>query len=657
MRNQSSRNSFERRERESEKNSIKGSFISMASSSSWQRAVIVLAAAVVGGAVVVALYWAQTIFIPLALAVYLAFLLSPVVRALERLHLGRILSVFLAVGLMALVLGSIGWIVSLQITGLIKELPKFTDQFKAKIDSVRSSGRGSPWGAIEKTAQDINETLNPKPKTEEKGAEDGDADAIPAASQAPRPVAVQPEGPIWITRLPSFLSSLAEFMGGLALTMVLVLFMLLKREDLRNRLLWLLGHGSLTVTTKALDDAGQRISRFLITQAIVNCVFGVTLGVGLFLIGVEYAFLWGFLAALLRYLPYVGTWIAAIMPITLSLGMFDGWLQPVLVIGLFVVIELVCSNVVEPRFFGRSMGVSEVALLVAAAFWAFLWGPIGLFLSNPLTVCLVVLGKYVPQLKFFNVLLGDEPPLELDVSFYQRLLARDQDEATQLVQTQVRGASRDQVYDRLLVPALAYLKRDREREELSEADEQFILQAIREIMDDLGEGRPPGNVDEPRSDAKPAALMAKVHVLACPARDDADQLALEMLRQLLHREKWDVQICGVELLSAELVAQAEETQAAVICIASVPPGGLAHCRYLCKRFRSRVPDARIVVGRWGLKSNLGPNRDQLREAGADQVDATLLETRKNLHAWLPVFSQEQPESMKETVLNPQEQHA
>jgi predicted PurR-regulated permease PerM len=629
----------------------------MASSSSWQRAVIVLAGAVVGGAVVAALYWAQTIFIPLALAVYLAFLLSPVVRALERLHLGRILSVFFAVGLMALVLGGIGWIVSLQITGLIKELPRFTDQFKAKIDSLRASGQGSLLETIENTARDINEELKPKPKTEGKAAEDGADDGNAAGPQAPRPVAVQPEGPPWITRLPSFLSSLAEFMGGLALTMVLVLFMLLKREDLRNRLLWLLGHGSMTATTKALDDAGRRISRFLITQAIVNCAFGVTLGVGLFLIGVDYAFLWGFLAALLRYLPYVGIWIAAIMPITLSLGMFDGWLQPLLVVGLFAAIELVCSNVVEPRLFGHSMGVSEVALLVAAAFWAFLWGPIGLFLSNPLTVCLVVLGKYVPQLKFFNVLLGDDPALEIDVSFYQRLLARDQDEATQLVQAQVRASSRDQVYDHLLVPALAYLKRDREREELSEADEQFILQATREIMDDLGEGRLRGNGHERRSEAKESALMAKVNVLACPARDEADHLALEMLRQLLDPEKWEVEICGIELLSAELIAQAEEIQPALICVGSVPPGGLAHCRYLCKRFRSRVPDARIVVGRWGLKSNLGTNRDQLQEAGADQVDATLLETRKNLHAWLPVFSQEQPESMKETTLNSQGQQA
>jgi hypothetical protein len=268
---------------------------------------------------------------------------------------------------------------------------------------------------------------------------------------------------------------------------VLVIFMLLKREDLRNRLLRLVGHGRLTVTTKAVDDAGQRISRFLLMQALINGTFGLSLAVGLFLIGVEYAFLWGFLAAILRYIPYLGTWIAAILPITLSLAMFEGWLQPLLVMALFLVIELICNNVLEPRLFGRSMGVSEVALLVVAAFWAFLWGPIGLVLSNPLTVCLVVLGKYVPQLEFFDVLLGDEPALDADVSFYQRLLARDQDEATEIVLTHVQTLGPEQVYDALLVKALCHVRRDREQDQLTDFDEEFILRATGEIVEDLSE--------------------------------------------------------------------------------------------------------------------------------------------------------------------------
>jgi hypothetical protein len=306
------------------------------------------------------------------------------------------------------------------------------------------------------------------------------------------------------------------------------------------------------------------------------------------------------------------------------------------------------------------MGVSEVALLVAAAFWAFLWGPIGLFLSNPLTVCLVVLGKYVPQLEFFNVLLGDEPALEADVAFYQRLLARDQDEATQLIQARVRASSQERVYDELMAPALTYLKRDRERDELSESDEQFILQATQEIMDDLGERQataPARDAAESPRHAPENASVSKVHVLGCPASHDTDRLALEMLRQLLDPAKWEMEVCGVEMLSSELVARAEETQPAVICIGSVPMGGLARCRYLCKRLRARVPDARIVVGRWGLKANFEQNQEQLREAGADQVDATLLETRNNLRAWLPVFSQEHPECAANAFPNRVKEHA
>ena len=282
---------------------------------------------------------------------------------------------------------------------------------------------------------------------------DGDKPAVPA-SQKPTAVVLEPESPTWLARLPALLSSLLETLGGLALALVLVVFMLLKREDLRNRLIRLVSHGQITVMTKALDDAGQRISRFLLMQLIVNATVGLSVGLGLLAIGVQYAFLWGFVAAVFRYIPYIGVWIAALSPIILSLAMFEGWVQPLLVIGLFLTIELLASNVAEPRLYGRSIGVSEVALLVAAAFWAFLWGPIGLILSSPLTVCLVVLGKYVPQLKFLDVLLGDEPPLDAHVTFYQRLLARDQDEATQLVLAQAKASSAGTGLRRLLGPRL-----------------------------------------------------------------------------------------------------------------------------------------------------------------------------------------------------------
>jgi hypothetical protein len=439
------------------------------------------------------------------------------------------------------------------------------------------------------------------------------------------------------------LGPVAELLGCLGLTLVLVVFMLLKREDLRNRLIRLVGHGRITVTTKAVDDAGQRISRFLRMQFIINCGFGLTMTAGLLAIRVPHALLWGFLAALLRYVPYLGSTVTALVLITVSMAVFPGWLQPILVVALIVVLELTAANVMEPWLFSQSMGVSEVALLVAAAFWAFLWGPVGLVLSSPLTVCLVVLGKYVPQLEFLDVLLGDEPPLEADVSYYQRLLARDQDEAAQLVLTQAKTSTPEQVCDALLVPALNYVKRDRERDELTEADEQFVLRATREIVEDLGERQAAAAVAAgagPPAEAG-AGPPRKTLVLGCPGHDEADALALAMLKQLLDPARWEMEIMSVEVLSAELVSLAGEKEPALVCIGALPPGGLAHTRYLCKRLRARLPGARIVVGRWGLKGNVEQNEAQLREAGADQVETTLTETRDHLTAWLPVLATEE----------------
>jgi len=274
---------------------------------------------------------------------------------------------------------------------------------------------------------------------------------------------------------------------------------------------------------------------------------------------------WGFLAAALRYVPYVGTSITALLLLTLSLAAFPGWMQPLLVLGLIVVLELAAYNVMEPWLFSHSTGISEVALLVAAAFWAFLWGPVGLVLSSPLTVCLVVLGKYVPQLEFLDVLLGDEQALDTDVSYYQRLLARDQDEAAQLVLACATTSPPEQVYDELLVPALNYARRDRQRDDLTEADEQFVLRATREIVEDLGERQAAaGKAGAEAEGGAETLALPKVLFLGCPGHDEADALALEMLGQLLDTSRWEVEVLSVELLSAELVALAADKAPAVV---------------------------------------------------------------------------------------------
>jgi predicted PurR-regulated permease PerM len=603
---------------------------------------MILTGTVVGVVVVTCLYWAQTVFIPVALAVLLTVLLVPLVAALQRRGLRRLPTVLLVVLLAGALLGGGVWLVAAEITSLASEVPKYTENIKGKVKSLRHLGQGSITSGLEKMIQEITKEWNPPTASRE--GKHGDK---PPIAEKPTAVMLEPESPTWLARMPALLSSLLTTLGGLAFTLVLVVFMLLKREDLRNRLIRLVSQGQITVMTKALEDAGQRISRFLLMQLIVNATVGLAVGVGLLAIGVQYAFLWGFLAAVFRYIPYIGVWIAALPPIILSVAMFPGWAQPVLVIGLFLTIELTASNVIEPRLYGHSIGVSEVALLVAAALWAFLWGPIGLVLSSPMTVCLVVLGKYVPQLKFLDVLLGDEPPLDAHITFYQRLLARDQDEATQLVLAQAKASSPEQVYDDFLAPALNYAKRDRERDDLTEADEQFVLQAIREILEDLGERRvAAAEADEAihAEDRGNVSAPMPLRVLTCPARDQADRLALEMLRQLLDPAKWVVEIAPVETMASDLVTQVAEQAPALVCIGALPPGGLAHTRYLCKKLRVRFPKVKIVVGRWGLAGNVEANREQLQDAGADLTATTILETRSQLDSLLPILTQQQGKS-------------
>jgi predicted PurR-regulated permease PerM len=610
----------------------------------WQRAVIVLTGTVVGVVVITCLYWAQTVLVPVALAVFLTFLLAPLVSFLHRRRLGRVPSVVLVVLLAVLALSGVVWLVTTEVTGLAGDLPKYTENIKGKIRSLRQVGQGDVAERLEKMIQDLAGEWKSRPAPPVGDSGDRPPEPIAPGAHKPQAVTVEPDSPAWMARVPALLGSVVESLGGLALALVLVVFMLLKREGLRDRLIRLVGHGRLTVTTKAMEDAGRRISRYLLMQLIINAGFGLVLALGLVLLQMPHALLWGLLATLLRYIPYLGSLITAVLLLTLSLAIFPGWLQPLLLFGLIVVLEMVTANLVEPRLFGHSIGVSEVALLVSAALWAFLWGPIGLVLASPLTVCLAVLGKYVPQLEFLDVLLGDEPALDADIGFYQRLLARDQDEATQLVLAQAKTSPVEEVYDTVLVPSLNYVKRDRARDDVTEGDEQFILQAIREIVEDLGERQA-----VPVWEEEVARTSCKVRLLGCPGRGQADALALEMLRQLLDPARWDVEVLSLDMLSAELVALAGEKDPAVVCIGALPPGGLAHTRYLCKRLRDRLPGARVVVGRWGLKDNVEQNEQQLQEAGADQVETTLLETQTHLSAWLPVLTHEGTKALAESA--------
>jgi predicted PurR-regulated permease PerM len=538
----------------------------------WQSALIILTATVVGAIAVACLYWAQAILVPLALAIFLCFLLTPLVAALQRRRVPKMLAVIAAVLLATFLVGGIGWIVVAETKGVIVDLPQYTDNIKDKLNSVREAGQGGVITSVRRVIEEI--TGSGKAGKAEEGPVNAPALPGPGAPIVvhPIPIVVEAETPGWVSRLLGFVSPVLESLAEAALTLVLVIFMLLKREDLRNRLIRLVGRGRITMTTKALDDAGRRISRYLLVQLLINSTYGLAFGIGLSAIGFKHALLWGFIAGAMRYVPYVGTWITSALLITLSLAMFPGWMDALFVLGLIASLEMITYNFVEPRLFSQSIGVSEVALLLAAAFWAFLWGPIGLILSGPLTVCLVVLGEYVPQLEFLAVLLGDEQALNPEVCLYQRLFARDHDEASQIVLAHTRAAPPERVFDDLLVPALTYAKRDRHRDVIDEDDLRLIVNTTREIVEDLGGDSAESDLTASGEAPGDGRAAPPVQLVGCPARDETDHLALEMLARLLDSARWELELAAPESLTAEVLGLVAKMKPGIVCIGSLPPG-------------------------------------------------------------------------------------
>ena len=560
------------------------------------------------------LYWAQKILIPVALAVLLAFVLNPIVAVVQRRGLPRVPSVILIACLSFLLLAGVGFGLTLQLKQLGAELPKYKDNVAKKVAGLREMGHGQ-W------LEDLEGML-------QESESEPDAKTDKARRDEPLAVRMQPVSPFTLDRL---VPPTAGFLATAALIVVLVVFMLILREELRNRLIQLIGRGRLIHTTRAIEEAGRSLSRFLLMQFVVNGSFGLVLGLGLYFLEMPYPLLWGILAATLRFVPYVGTWLAVGLILLFSVAVAPTWTLPLLLLALVVVLELSTAYVVEPLLFGHSTGVSPIALVVAAAFWLWLWGPIGLVLSTPLTACLVVLGRYVPRLEFLSVLLGAKSVMDPEFTYYQRLLARDQDEATDVVNVYLRTHPPETLYDAVLVPALVLAKRDRDSAELSPDDEQFIFKVTRAILDDL-EHAPPviaGSV-ETTPTAPPEPPRQKILVLACPACDEADELALRMLRRLLDPGEYQTEVLsGQDDHGGRHFADLGE-KPDVICVGALPPGGLAQARYLCKRLRASFPHQKIVVIRWGLPDNAGPRKEELLAAGADLVAITLQEARTQI---------------------------
>jgi predicted PurR-regulated permease PerM/methylmalonyl-CoA mutase cobalamin-binding subunit len=559
------------------------------------------------------LHLARGVLIPVAFAMLLALALTPLVTVVQRRGVHRIVAVLVVVLLVFAALGAVLWVLGQQVVTLANDLPLYRHNIREKVADIRVFGRGGSIEKVQETVQDVAKEMQKDDKN-------------PAANRPP--IAVVPAdkpGSQLVT-----LATVGESAATVGFVMVLVVFLLIERQELRNRLIRLFGHGRITVTTQALDDATRGIIRYLLMQSLVNTCFGIAVAGGLWLLGVPYPFLWGTLAGLLRFIPYVGTWMAALLPIALSLAVFPGWTKPLMVVGLFAVLEAFIFAVVEPLLYGHSIGVSQTALLVAVAFWTWLWGPLGLILATPLTVCLVVLGKYVSALDFILTLVSDRPALTADVAYYQRLIAMDRDEAAEIVETQLPTLGVARIYDEMMVPALYYARRDHSRARLTDEQFAFVVRASREIADDVVAPTIPG------------ATAERGRVLGCPGQDEADEAALHMLGHLLAPSGVSVQTLSAETLTGEVVAAVEQAQPSCICVASLPPGGMAHTRYLLKRVRARFQDVGIVVGRWGVTQGPGEDGAPLMAAGANRVGTTLAQTRDHILELLPLAAQPTP---------------
>ena len=563
--------------------------------------------------VIVVLYWAQAVLVPIALAVLLTFVLTPPVTWLER-WLGRVPAVLATVTLVFIVLGLAGWGLARQMDHLADDLPTYRVNILAKIADVRGAGKGGSVERLQETIEGIKTDL-------------GQSSA--PSGRASRPVVVTSE---LVTGFPGFswLGPIVGPVGTAGLVLAMVIFMLLERRDLRDRLIGLIGHGRLTVTTKAFDEAGTRVSRQLLMQSLVSVVYGIAAGLGLYVLGVPYALVWAALAAALRFIPYLGPVIGAGAPILVSLAALPGWGGPLSVVGLFVVLELLTNLVFETVLYAGAAGVSQVALLVSLAFWTWLWGPLGLLMATPLTVCLVVLGKHVPGLEFVGMVMADTPALAPEFGYYQRLLARDQSEAADLIEQHIKTEAPRSVYDALLLPALNYAERDRLEQRLSLDEEAALIDATRELLSDAAESI---QRLQPESSAPADTLPAPrepLRVLGWATNGIADELALQMLGHVLDDLPIVVEITKGRMLASELVSLVEAQGVSVVCLADLPPSPPSKTRYLVKRLHAALPEVRILVGRWGPPALADDSTQLLRDAGATLVASTLAETRTYL---------------------------
>jgi predicted PurR-regulated permease PerM len=569
------------------------------------------------------LYFGRDIFVPVALAILLSFVLAPLVGILQRIHVPRGLAVVSVVVVAFMLIFAIGSLLATQLTQLAGDLPRYQSTISDKIQAFRDTKAGR--GTLERASdmlKDLSEELD-KPKDAPSAPRTG---VVPGSNASPPPVPVevrQPD-PGALESLRTLISPLIHPLSTTGIIIIFVIFILIQREDLRNRFIRLAGSLDLQRTTAALDDAASRLSKLFLTQLILNGAFGVVIGTGLWFIGIPSAILWGILAAALRFVPYVGAVIAAAFPLALAVAIDPGWSMLLWTLALFLVVEPLVGHVIEPMVYGRSTGLSPVAVVASATFWTALWGPIGLVLATPLTICLVVLGRHVERLEFLDVMFGDRPALSPPEMFYQRMLAGDPTEAAEKAEEFLKERSLASYYDEVALKGLHLAQADVERNALDQERLMKIRDAVSEFVADLADqdDRPPprsssttdaeassavegiaenaANERLPylRSETLPPDWQGEHPVLCVAGRTLIDEAAAIMLAQLSTEHGLAARVEGAASLSTTNVFRLDTTGVAIVCLVYLDARAAAHMRYSVRRLRRKLPKATIILGCW-----------------------------------------------------------
>jgi predicted PurR-regulated permease PerM len=561
--------------------------------------------------VLAVLYLARELLIPLAFAITLSMILAPVVGLLQKARFRRVPAAVVAILVTMAAVGGIGWVIFNDLVAVMNDLPQYAENIDTKIAAMNAPGK-SAFGRAADSIKELGKQLETPAVAVPKGART-------APNSVSRPLAVkiveEPGNQLqYMGKLViPFLKPLAVF----GMVLIFSLYLLIDYNDLRNRLFRLVGVHQLNVMTQALNDATNRVSRYLMLQLLVNACFGTLFATGLYLIGVPYAILWGAVAAILRLVPYVGSVVAAALPLLLSLAVFNGWMPPLLVFLLFATLELATGNFVEPWLYGMHTGVSSLALLLSAVFWAALWGPAGLILSTPLTVCVAVLGRYAPQFSFLHILLGDEAPLVEEARIYQRLLAMDEQEARAVADRYLKEHDLAQLYDSVLIPALSMAEQDRHKGALDAAREEFFFLSMKEMLAELPDYSMSG------AGTGCGTAWPSGRVICIPANDEADEISASMLSQLLELGGCAALSFPVDPDMLQLMQVLELSEDDVICISAVPPFAFSNAKTLSRQMKMRFPLTKLVVGVWGFAGDATLALERFQAPRPDQLVTSL----------------------------------